>query len=170
MIQSAILIVVVLAVYIGGDKWYYSERYVADLSKKPLEELEFRYIVEQLKEELPEDKEQLKLSDYMRLTDNYELTEEGIEQLINLLEKTEVTGIRNENSIKDLEWDYSISFSHIAYSNKNFSFYIKRNEATGEEVIYITSDHVWFTPDYYSVDNQSLVAGIEEIISEYSVQ
>ena len=144
IIQSAILIVVVLAVYIGGDKWYYSERYLAEISKKPLEELEFQP------------------------NEDIALTEEGIEKLIELLEEAKVTGKLNANISEEWELDYVISFKHPTNSNKDFVFVIRSND--GEEMISMWSDLVWIAPSKYSVENLSLVAVIEEIKSEYSVE
>ena len=144
MIQSAILIVVVLVVYIGGDKWYYSQRSLAEISKKPLEELEFQP------------------------NEDIALTEEGIEKLIELLEEAKVTGMRITNLSDEAEWNYVISFTYPEDSDMDFTFVIRSDD--GKEEISIWSDLVWIAPSKYSVDNLSLVAGIEEIKSEYSVE
>lgn len=144
IIQIVMLIVVVLVVYIVGDKWYYSQRNLTDLSKEPLKELEFQPNVD------------------------IALTEEGIDKLIELLEEAKVTGKFKANISEEWELDYVISFKHPTKSNKDFVFAIRSND--GEEVISIWSDLVWIAPSKYSVDNLSLVTGIEEIKSEYSVE
>ena len=144
MIQIALLFVVVLAVYIGGDKWYYSQRSLAEISKKPLEELEFQP------------------------NEDIALTEEGIEKLIELLEKTKVTGMRITNLSDEAEWNYVISFTYPEDSDMDFTFVIRSDD--GKEEISIWSDLVWIAPNKYSVDNLSLVDDIEKIISEYSVR
>ena len=143
IIQIALLFVVVLVVYIVGDKWYYSQRNLTDLSKEPLKELEFQP------------------------NEDLELTDEGIEKLIELLEETKVTGLYNTSISEEWELDYLISFNHPEDSDKDFIFVIRSDD--GEEELWIWSDDVWIAPNYYSVNNQSLVAAIEELISEYSV-